>query len=113
MPHENSTAPPTTTREHHGKRASRGLGRKVAFLYQKDGERGQAARGAKGKAGQEETGPKLEQEAMFINNPADPQAPDTKCIRYCWDTALPLTGGAERKRCWEPQSLREQPSPQK
>lgn len=47
MPHETSTAPTTTREQHHGKHASRGLGRKVAFLYQ-------AARGAKAKAGQEE-----------------------------------------------------------
>lgn len=61
--------------------------------YQGEGEEGQTEREAKGKAGQEERhegekGPKLEQEAMFINNLADPQAPDTKYIKYCWDTLL-------------------------
>lgn len=67
---------------------------KAGFLYQEEGEKGQTEREAKGKkAGQEERhegekGPKLEQEAMFINNLADPQAPDTKYIRYCWDTLL-------------------------
>lgn len=62
-----------------------------------DGKR----REGKGKAGQEERDegekePKLEQEAMFINNLADPQAPDTKYIKYCWDTALSLLGGANK-----------------
>lgn len=61
--------------------------------YQGEGEEGQTEREAKGKAGQVERhggekGPKLEQEAMFINNLADPQAPDTKYSKYCWNTVL-------------------------
>lgn len=68
-------------------------------IDQGEGEKGQTERDVKGKAGQEERqegekGPKLEQEAMFINNLADPRAPDPKYIKYCWDTALSVTGGA-------------------
>lgn len=59
-------------------------------LCQGGGERDQT-RERKGKAGQQgkhggEEGPKLEQEALFINNLTDPQAPDTKYIKDSWDT---------------------------
>lgn len=63
------------------------LKRRQNPFYQREGEKGQTEREAKGKAGQEERpegeGPKLEQEAMFINNLPDPQAPDTKYMKYC------------------------------
>lgn len=42
-----------------------------------------------------EKGPKLEQEAMLINNLADPRAPDTECIKVLLGHCAPsLTGGA-------------------
>lgn len=67
----------------------------------------------KGKAGQEERqegeeGPKLEQEAMFINNLADPRAPDTKYIKYCRDTLHCHSQENHVKWCWKLQTFREQ-----
>lgn len=71
------------------------------------GRRGKGSdREVKGKGGQEETregekGPKLEQEAMFINNLADPRAPDTKYIKYCWDSLLCHSQGGAHKMVLE------------
>lgn len=82
-------------------------------LYQGEGEKGQTEREAKGKAGQEERhegeeGPKLEQEAMFINNLTDPQAPDTKYIKYSWDTLVCHSQEEQIKWCWKLQTFWEQ-----
>ena len=52
-----------------------------------------------------EKGPKLEQEAMLINNLADPRAPDTECIKYCWDTLLRHSHEERVKWCWKLQTL--------
>lgn len=38
---------------------------------------------------------------MFINNLADPQAPDTKYIKYCRDTLLCHSQEEQMKWCWE------------
>lgn len=89
------------------------LGWRQNPVYQGEGEKGQTEREAKGKAGQEERhdrekGPKLEQEAMFINNLADPQAPDTKYIKYCWDTLLCHSKEEQIKWCWKLQTFWEQ-----
>lgn len=68
-------------------------------------EEGQAEREAKGKAGHEERqggeeALKLEQEAVFINNLTDPQAPDTKYIKGSWDTLVCHSQQEQIKWCW-------------
>lgn len=65
-----------------------------------DRERSERKSGAGG-----EKGPKLEQEAMLINNLADPRAPDTECIKYCWDTLLRHSQEERVKWCWKLQTL--------
>lgn len=50
-------------------------------------------------------GPKLEQEAVFINNLADPRARDTKYIKYCWDILLCHSKEEHIKWCWRRQSV--------
>lgn len=75
-------------------------------LEQGEGEEGQTEREAKGKAGQEERhegeeAPKLEQEAVFINNLTDPQAPDTKYIKGSWDTPVCHSQEEQIKWCWK------------
>lgn len=76
------------------------------FYVRKKGKRVRRSEKRKEKAGQEERhegekGPKLEQEAMFINNLADPQAPDTKYSKYCWDTVLCRAKEEQVKWCGE------------
>lgn len=77
---------------------------RLTALCQGGGEKGQRG-GLKEKAGQQERhggeeGPKLEQEALFINNLSDPQAPDTKYIKDSWDTLACHSQEEPIKWCW-------------